>query len=144
MLAYVKGSLVFFPPNESVNTSGWQKSTISAAQNSLLTMFTAVPTGLLHGLAKGQVKGEGNHERSPKPCGLITTFQVSERWHGHGRSRNLKKEAPRQRRRAGRAERDQLSHHGAALASPGRKCPRKDRLELSPPSPRHVISRVEQ
>ena len=65
MLAHVKGS--FFFSNESVNTRGWQKSTISAAQNSLLTMFTAAHAGLLHGLAKGQGKGEEAIVGAPSP-----------------------------------------------------------------------------
>lgn len=65
MLAHVKGS--FFFSNESVNPNGWQKSTTSAAPNSLLTMFTTVHPGLLHGLAKGQVKGEETIVGAPSP-----------------------------------------------------------------------------
>ena len=49
MLAHVKGSLFF----SQCDTSGWQKSTTSAARNSLLPTFTAAHAGLLHGLAKG-------------------------------------------------------------------------------------------
>lgn len=41
------------------------KSTISAAQNSLLNMFTAVQAELIHALAKGRVKGEEATAEAP-------------------------------------------------------------------------------